>query len=198
MSEFDNKIKDYYTQLQNELCDFRDNRGKKHDLAFVMLTFMYSILRSTGMLSYSQIHRIMKRETKYLKRKIGQKSGNCISYSQLKRILASVGYHKLNEINSKYFGKTVRKDGLNWEALDGKELRGTIDKALGEKRSENIVQQVNHHSKESFAIGFYNGSKESEKTVVKTFFKEQKSLKGNAFSLDALHTAEKSENFVNT
>ncbi len=182
------KLKSYYTQLQKKLSDFRDNRGKRHDLSLVILTFMYSIMRSPGMLNYSQIQRAMKRELKYLLRKLDKKICVCISYSQLKRLLESIDYEELNQINYAFFGQTVKKEGRKWEAVDGKELRGTIDKAAGEKRSENIVQKVSHQSKESYTIGFYNGAKESEKTVVKNYFKEQQSLKDEAYTLDALHT----------
>lgn len=195
MNVSDETLKSYYTQLQKRLPDFRDNRGKRHDLSLIMLIFMYSILRSPGSLNYSLIHRTMKRELKYLLCKLGKKVCACISYSQLKRLLASVDYDELNQINYAFFGRTVKKDGRKWEAVDGKELRGTIDKAAGKKRSENIVQKVSHQSKESYTIGFYNGAKESEKTVVKNYFEGQQSLKGEAYSLDALHTE---ANFLET
>ena len=67
-------------------------------------------------------------------------------------------------------------------------MRGTIDKVAGEKRSENIIQQVSHQEKSSQLIAFYNGSKESEKTLVQKHFEAEKDLSGCAYSFDALHT----------
>jgi len=188
MSKFDNEINDYYTELKTKLEDHRDNRGKRHVLALVLLLFMYSVLRSCGALNYSMIHRQMKRDSDYIKKKLRLKQKTDISYTQLKRILALIDYEKFNAINNMFFGKIVKNEGRNWKSIDGKELRGTIDKVVGEKRSENLVQQVSHESKENTVIGFYNGSKESEKTIVKNYFEEHTDLTCEAFTLDALHT----------
>ncbi len=188
MSEFDIKIKYYYCELQNKLKDTRDNRGKKHDLSVVILLFMYAIIRSSGFLNYLKIHRQMMRDAAFIQKKLGLEKKECISYTQLKRILSTIDYQEFNEINNNVFGKTIKEEGRKWESIDGKELRGTINKIIGKKRSENLIQQVSHEDKENEVIGFYNGSKESEKTVVKSFFNERSNLSTEAFSLDALHT----------
>ena len=133
----------------------------------------------------------MKRDYLKLVSDIGCKPSSCISYSQLKRIMELFDYEAYNTINEQYFGSKVSKEGLEWQAVDGKELRGTIDRALGQKRNENIVQQVSHQEQKSKLIGFYDGSKESEKTLVFDYFEEAKSLKGSAYSFDALHTSSK-------
>jgi len=111
----------------------------------------------------------------------------CISYTQLKRILSSFDYASFNALNEKYFG-SILQEKLAWFAVDGKELRGTIDKISGQKRGLNLVQIVNHDSKKNAVMGFYDGSKESEKTLVLSHFNHRKSLKSQAYSLDALHT----------
>lgn len=128
----------------------------------------------------------MKREHLQLTMDIGCKPTCCVSYSQLKRIM---GLFDMSLIT--YFGSKVAKSDLEWQAVDGKELRGAIDKALGQKRNENIVQAVSHQDKESKLIGFYDGSKESEKTLVFDYFKNAKNLQGLAYSFDALHTNSK-------
>ena len=133
----------------------------------------------------------MKRDHLKLIADTACKSASCISYSQLKRIMGFFDYEAFNELNEYYFASKITKDGLNWQAIDGKELRGTIDKALGQKRNENIVQQVSHQEKQNKFIGFYDGSKESEKTLVFDYFKGLKNLKGSAYSFDALHTGSK-------
>lgn len=150
---------------------------------------MYAILRSSDALNYLKIHRKMKREYRYLEQKLDIKVTKCISYTQFKRILQQVDYQEYNSTNNDFFGKTVIEEDRCWKSIDGKELRGTIDKLAGEKRSENLVQQVSHESKESEVLGFYNGSKESEKTIVKAHFDQEENLNNEAFTLDALHTS---------
>ncbi len=189
MNESENNIMDYFKEIQNKLKDFRDNRGKRHELAFVILSFFIAILRSSGKLNYSVIHRSMLRDYENLKRIIGEKSMQSVSYSQIKRILSLIDYQLFNSINQNYFGRQITNTGLHWQAIDGKELRGTIDKVVGQKRSENIIQQVCHKTKQSQLIGFYNGSKESEKKVVQNFIEGFENLNGKAFSFDALHTS---------
>ncbi len=95
-------------------------------------------------------------------------------------------------MNEEFFGINInhqRKNGIySWFAIDGKELRGSIDGVAGQKRSENIVRILNHHDSSSKVICYYDGSKSSEKALVKTYFENQKSLKC-CYSLDALHTS---------
>ena len=184
--------------MQNNLKDFRDNRGKRHELAFVVLSFFLSIMRSYGELNYSQLHRIMKLNHLFFEEIIGERNLRAVSYSQLKRILSGLDHENLNDINLKYFGKSIKEKNLNWYAIDGKEIRGTIDKAKGEKRSENIVQKINYKNREVKSIGFYNGSKESEKTVVKSYFKGLQDLQGLAYTFDALHTSKGLLREINT
>jgi len=188
MDESGNEIRNYYEELKNKLPDNRDNRGKRHVLAFVILSFFLAILRSSSKLNYSIIHRIMQRNHEFFKNQVGEVSIRPISYSQLKRVLAKINYESFNSINQTYYNKQVEHEGLFWRAIDGKELRGTIDKVAGQKRSENIVQMVSHQDQSSQLIGFYNGSKESEKTLVQKHFESEKELNGSAFTLDALHT----------
>ncbi len=41
MNPNENEIKLYYQELQSQLEDGQDSRGKRHDLAFVILSFFY-------------------------------------------------------------------------------------------------------------------------------------------------------------
>lgn len=175
--------------MQIHLKDTRDNRGKKHDLSIVALGFLLAILRSTGKLSVSKIHRKMQRDYPKLVEDLGGATYKCVSRAQLVRILDSFDYRAFNGLNQNYFGQQVGKEGLEWYAVDGKELRGSIDTASGEKRGENIVLSVNHSSKESEAVGYYSGKKESEKTVARQHFERRPDLSGRAFSFDALHNS---------
>ena len=73
-----NEIKCYYEHLQACLLDSRDNRGKRHELAFIIVLFSWSILRSVGQLSLSSIHRKMLYFHDDLALECGSSSDKCI------------------------------------------------------------------------------------------------------------------------
>ena len=182
------EIAKYYLEIKAYLPDNRSNIGKRHELAFVLVSFLVAILRSNGKLSLSQIHRTMNREHCVLSQNLDYKESRCISRVQLRRVLQSLDYKSFNRINEQYFGKVVKtQNRLDWYSIDGKELRGNIDRAAGSKRGENVVLQVNHQSKQSQIIGFYEGKKQSEKQVVKQYFEQDRLFSGQGYSMDALH-----------
>lgn len=173
------------------LPDSRDRRGKKHELAFVtecrpVVLFLVAILRSDKHLNLSYLHRLMQTACLDLSDTLGLLTRACVSYSQLKRILRGLDCRVFNQINEHFWGSSIANDGQNWYAIDGKELRGSIDGVLGEKRGQNVVSRSQHTGNESLIIDFYNGSKESEKVVVKQYFERAEDLKGK-YTLDALH-----------
>lgn len=173
------------------LLDLRDNRGKRHEQAFVLYCFLFSMLRIAGDITVSSVHRMMKREYLFLAAELGLTIEKCISRSQLGRLLELLDFHDYNRLNEEFFGAGLDhgQDGesLSWYAIDGKELRGSIDKAAGQKRAENIVRMVSHRDSSSNVIFYYDGSKRSEKALVKQYFKGGRPMK-DAYSMDALHT----------
>ena len=156
-------------------------------MAFVIVLFSWSILRSVGQLSLSSIHRKMLYFHDDLALECGSSSDKCISRSQLIRVLNSFDYESFNDFQNEL---SCSKLEDIWHALDGKELRGSIDGVKGEKRGENIVLKANHQTNQSQVIGYYSGKKTSEKTVIKDFFKAQNNLKGSKYTLDALHNSQ--------
>jgi len=181
-----NQVKAYYEYLQAQLVDKRDNRGKRHNLAFILTGMLIALLRSGKRLNMASIHRWMQREHAQLVAETGSESRKAISDVQLRRVLAGLDYSLYNQVNQTYFGKSVSGSEGFWQAMDGKELKGSIDGLKGEKRGENVVRTVSHQDLQSRIIGFYQGKKESEKTVVKNYFDQQITLAGG-YSLDALH-----------
>lgn len=155
-----------------------------------MLTgLLWALLRSGGQLSVSRLHRWLVREQDWLKEQTGYPSPKAISDAQLRRVLAGLDYQAYNAFNGAYFGWVSSESGV-WHSIDGKELRGSIDGVSGQKRGENLVRLVGHEDAQAQVMGFYSGVKESERQVVEQYFKSQSvaSLKGQRFSLDALHT----------
>lgn len=173
------------------MLDLRDNRGKRHEQAFVLFCFLYCTLRVTGKITVSSVHRMMEREFLFLAAELDILVEKCISRSQLGRLLELLDFHSYNELNERHFGVELNlgndTEDLVWYAVDGKELRGSIDKASGQKRAENIVRMVDHEESCSRTICYYDGSKVSEKKLVKQYFNGKRPLK-DAYSFDALHT----------
>lgn len=152
-----------------------------------MVLFLTSVLRTDKALKVSVIHRVMEDDWRELSVQLGVKAKRCVSYTQLKRILASIDIESFNAINEAYFGSTVVQQGPCWKSADGKELRGSIDGAAGQTRGQSVVSLTEHQTGHSSVIGYYDGAKESEKPVVTGHFEQAGPLM-DKFTLDALHT----------
>jgi hypothetical protein len=160
-----NEITLYYQELQNHLSDIRNDKGKRHELALILTTVLLGILRSVGKLKVSVIHHQKRREHEGILSILGLKMRKFISDSQFRRVLNSIDYQSYNALNDCYFGHLIVETSGEWKAVNGKELRGNIDRLSGQRRSENVVKMVSYEDKNSQILGFYNGRKESEKTI---------------------------------
>jgi len=152
-----------------------------------VVLFLTSILRTDKLLKMSVIHRAMQDCWGQLASDVGAEVKSCVSYSQLKRIIRSIDIESFNAINVEYFGSTVAQHGQQWKSIDGKELCGSIDGALGEKRGQSVVSLTAHEGGQSEVVGYYDGMKESERPVVTAYFEQVGPLK-DGYSFDALHT----------
>ncbi len=56
--------------------------------------------------------------------------------------------------------------------------RLSMAKNWKERKEENVVRAISHQDLQSQIIGFYQGNKESKKTVVKEYFDKQTTLSG--------------------
>lgn len=135
----------------------------------------------------SVIHRAMQDSWQELAEQLDLKVKKCVSYSQLKRVIRGIDIESFNAINAQYFGSTVSQQEPHWQSVDGKELCGSIDGVLGQKRGQSVVSLTVHQTGQSEIVGYYDGSKESEKPVVTAYFEEVGPLKGG-YTFDALHT----------
>lgn len=141
-------------------------------------------------MNMSVIHRSMLEDFGRLARTLGISTGRCISYSQLKRVIRTIDHESFNSINNDYFGKHVSQESNKWKTVDGKELRGSIDGATGQKRGQNIVNMISHQDLQSNIIGGYDGSKTSEKVVFTDYLQALGVGDCSNFTFDALHTSE--------
>jgi len=174
----------FFWKLQNaEGLDLRDNRGKRHALAIVLVGVTLALLSNRdGCLS--SIERHLKHHYVKLMTHLDLEIKSPISRAQLPRVLGKVDVEVFDKLVFGHFGVHLNEKEKQWFAVDGKELRGSIE--AGEKRGEAIVQAVAHESQQTVAQGYYAGNKESEVPAVRRLL-AQNGLAGKKISLDALH-----------
>ena len=174
----------FFVKLQNaEGLDLRDNRGKKHKLAIVLVGVGLAVLSNRDG-SLSSIRRHLANHYEKLVVVLGVEKQQPVSRSQLPRILEKVAVGVFDNLLFSHFGIKLDAQERKWFASDGKELRGSI--AAGAKRGEAVAQVVAHENRQTVAQDYYCGRKESEQPIVRNLLKEN-GLLGQKISLDALH-----------
>lgn len=173
----------FYEALQTcKGLDLRDNRGKVHGIALVLLGVLIALCRNRdGVLS--SIHRSMQNTHAPLCQQLGLQTSPPISRAQLPIVLKKVCAEVFSELLFSFGGLKLNEEEKQWFAADGKELRGSI--AKGEKRGEAVVQAVSHQDRQVYGQAFYNGQKESERPCVRQLV--DGGLSKQKITLDALH-----------
>ncbi len=167
--------------LKNDLPDLRDNRGKRHSLAFVIVGFVLATL--VGRQKLSGIHRFIANRVDWLGELTQIEAAKPISRAHLPRLLDRLDWPVLNRLIERCFGVRVECDGAQqWVAVDGKALRGTLD--AGDK--QNLILAVAHGTREVVAQVRQCGDKSSEIPEVRTLLKDS-GLEKRKVSLDAHH-----------
>ncbi len=184
MQPCQNDSKTLFDKLQNaEGLDLRDNRGKRHDLAVVLLGVMIAVLSNRDG-NLSKIHRHLEKRYEPLMEVLGLPIEKAVSRSQLPLILEKVSVTVFDNLLFENFGVKLNEEEMKWFAFDGKELRGSIGR--GKTRGEAVVQAVEHETLCSYGQDYYAGDKESEVPVVRKML-EDKDLCKQKLSFDALH-----------
>lgn len=174
----------FFEKLQDaDGLDLRDNRGKRHDLAVVLMGVTLALLSQRDG-NLSSIHRHLRNHYRQLMEALKLPAVRPVSRSQLPKILSRVSVGVLDKVLFDSYGVKLSAAQRQWFALDGKELRGSIES--GAKRGEVVVQAVSHESREVQSQRFYNGRKHSEVTTVRRLLREN-GLENQKISLDALH-----------
>ncbi len=174
----------FFQKLQQaEGLDLRDNRGKRHDLAVVLVGVTLAVLSGRdGCLS--SIHRHLANYYEQLVVVLGVEKKKAVSRQQLPRILEKVSVTVFDNLMFSHFGVRLNEKERKWLAIDGKELRGSI--MAGEKRGEVVVQAVDHERGRTVAQTYYCGQKESEVPAVRKLLGKLNLANWN-ISVDALH-----------
>lgn len=159
------------------LPDPRDQRGKRHDQAFVLCGVVLAIM--VGRSRVSAIHRFMRNRFAWLQEHTQTPVGRCISRAQLPRLLARVDWAALNALVFTHFEVQLEATAAGeWIAVDGKALRGSP--------GEQVLLARTHQSGRILAQHKLTGPKRSEVTAVRTLL-AQPALAGRKITLDAAH-----------
>lgn len=176
--------KSFFQKLQSaEGLDLRDSRGKRHELAVILVGVTLGVLSNRDG-TLSSIWRHLVNHYEPLMSVLELEAQSPVSRPQLPRVLEKVSIKVLDNLIFEHFGVKLSEKERKWFAFDGKELRGSITK--GEKRGEALVQAVAHQNGETVAQDYYCGRKESEKPKVRQML-EESGLAGQKITLDALH-----------
>lgn len=190
------QITTFYTQIKaTEGIDLRDNRGKIHSHALVLVQFVLALLcNRDGNMSriHEQMDRYYRTVVKFLEIKDAPK--NCISRSQLPLFLDKINYDLLSSFILENSVDMHSISAKEWCAIDGKELRGSI--AKDSKRGECIVQVISHKDRRVKGQNFYNGKKESEIPAVRELLKATQSIHQKV-TMDALHLNPETLSLIN-
>lgn len=163
--------------------DGRDNRGKKHAMALVLTGLVLALCCGRDG-NLSGLHRHIVNHFEALCQATQTSHPKPISRAQLPLLLAKVNGTVFATLLFNWFGIRLDADTKRWFALDGKDLRGSIEP--GHKRGQACVSAVAHHSQEVINQVYYTGSKESERPVVRQLLTDT-DLYRQKLTLDALH-----------
>ena len=176
------KVASFFKDLSN-ITDPRDNRGKRHNLAFIVGSSVLAIL--VGRSKVSSIHRYIENKVDWLRKVTKTRKAKSISRAHLPRILAIVDLDELNDIVEAHFGVRLEVDDRGeWVAIDGKTLRGTTN--AEDKQGERTLLAVTHTDRSILAQRPMSGPKSSEITAARELLRET-GLEEAKVTLDALH-----------
>lgn len=168
---------------QAEGLDLRDNRGKRHDLAVVLVGVVLALLsKRDGCLS--SIHRHVVKRYARLVAELGVEYRRPISRAQLPRLLGQVAVAVLDELLLAHGASALVEEEKKWFALDGKELKGS--RSAGATRGEAVVRAIAHEGQRCQGQAYYDGQRESELATTQQLLQES-ALAGQKLSFDALH-----------
>ena len=163
--------------------DGRDNRGKKHSIRLVLTGLVMALCCGRdGKLASLHPHLVHHFET--LCDATHMTNQRASSRAQLPLLLAKVNGVLFAQLLFEWFGLTLDEELKRWFALDGKELRGSIQ--TNHTRGEACVSALAHDSQEIANQAYYKGIKESERPTVRQLLTETGRY-NQKLTLDALH-----------
>ena len=178
------KTTTFYQLLeQTPGLDGRDNRGKRQSMALVLTGLVLALCCGRdGKLS--SLHRHIVNHFDALCQATQMPQTRAISRAQLPLLLAKINGVLFAQLLFEWFGLTLDAELKRWFAVDGKELRGSIEP--GHTRGEACVSALAHDSEAILNQAYYTGAKESEQPTVRQLLNDT-GLYNQKLTLDALH-----------
>ena len=182
------KATSFFQLLQNTCAlDRRDNRGKIHDMAFVLTGLTLALCCGKDG-NLSRLHRHMVNRFDALCSATQTWPDSVISRAQLPLLLAKVDGEVFARLLFAWFGLVLSEEAKRWFTFDGKELRGSIQ--AGHTRGEACVSALAQDSGEVIGQIYYTGTKESERPAAQKLLKES-GLCSQKITMDALYLTPK-------
>lgn len=184
-----------FIDLLDKMEDPRDNRGKRHNLSFIITAVILAIL--TGRTTMSGIHRYISNQIDWLKDILNHPEATPVSRAQLPRIIAAVEWEELNQLVEEFFYVNIERIDGEWTAIDGKTLCGTIsDKKNKAHENEKIVVSVGHKSQQTvYQRPIVYGASDEISSVRQLL--EDTELSQQKVTLDCLHTQAETLEIIN-
>jgi predicted transposase YbfD/YdcC len=184
-----------FFQLLDQLPDLdgRDNRGKQHPIALI-ITGLVAALCCGRDGSLSSLHRHMVNQFAPLALATQMTQHTPISRAQLPLVLAKINGTRFAQLLFDWFGLQLDAHQKKWFAVDGKELRGSIED--DHKRGEACVSVLAHESEQVMAQAYYSGTKESERPTTRDLLADE-GFNSQGLTLDALHLNPLTVNAIN-
>lgn len=171
--------------LLEQVPDRRDNRGKEHELAFVLGCVIVALLNNR--LYPSAIQRFIANRIEWLRLIFNRPQAQAISRAQLPLVLRSVDYQQLNQRLNQFFGTQADIIPGNWYAMDGKRLRGTLERQQAPTDAQQLIAVVEHESHDLVYQQAFSATASHETREVRAILAQTDLHQGN-ITLDALHT----------
>ena len=184
-----------FINLLEEIEDSRDNRGKRHNLHFIIASVVIAILSDRS--TMSGIHRFISNKIEWLREVLDRPSATVVSRAQLPRILDTVDWHQLNKHVEEFFERNIEGVDGEWVAIDGKVLRGTIkDKRTKAHENEKVATAVGHQSTQTIHQRPIPYGESDEILAVRQLLDETP-LSTEKVTLDSLHIQSSTLEIIN-
>ena len=180
-----------FLKKADELADASDNRGKRHNLPFVLCSVTLAIL--AGRSKLSSIQRSIQHKINWLCDITELPTQPVISRAHLPRLLAGVDGASLPDVLEPFFGIRVRQTAQQeWVAVAGKTLRGTI--TVTDPQGQRLLLAVTQATRAQCRM---TGPKKGEVTAARELLRET-GLDQPKVTLDALHCNPKTTAQIHT
>jgi len=186
-------------ELLSDLEDPRRSQGRMHELPFILITTIMSIMNGAN--SFYAIRDFLEINKKDLFKlfKMKGKQKRLPSRMTISRLLSSIDFDKLKLLFYNWASSRIKIKKGDVISIDGKSIRGTVTNPNNSFQNfTSLVSLYVQKKKQVLSLEKLETKKENEIPVVQKLIK-MLDLEGVTFTLDALHCQKKTiEKIVET